>query len=175
MAAQENNSAVAAVSGFFKAIGGFFADFGTAVAKGDAFVKLSLIWMGAGYAKRKQYVKAVLMTLLEIAVIVFSVKFAMQYVPKFGSLGTVKMEKVFNMKTMKSEFNDYDNSFTILLFSLFSFVVWFAAAVVWFKNVINAYALQKLEEAGKHINTFKEDLVSLTEEKFHPQVFSELF
>ena len=167
MAAQENNSAVAAVSGFFKVIGGFFADFGTAVVKGDAFVKLSLIWMGAGYAKRKQYVKAALMTLLEIAVIVFSVKFAMQYVPKFSTLGTVKMEKVFNMKTMKSEFNDYDNSFTILLFSLFSFVVWFAAAVVWFKNVINAYALQKMEEAGKHINTFKEDLRSLTEEKFH--------
>ena len=167
MAAQDNNSAAAAVSGFFKSIGGFFADFGTAVVKGDAFVKLSLIWMGAGYAKRKQYVKAVLMTLLEIAVIVFSVKFAMQYVPKFSTLGTVKMEKVFNMKTMKSEFNDYDNSFTILLFSLFSFVVWFAAAVVWFKNVINAYALQKMEEAGKHINTFKEDLRSLTEEKFH--------
>lgn len=104
MAAQENNSAVAAVSGFFKAIGGFFADFGTAVVKGDAFVKLSLIWMGAGYAKRKQYVKAALMTLLEIAVIVFSVKFAMQYVPKFSTLGTVKMEKVFTMKTMKSEF-----------------------------------------------------------------------
>ena len=138
MAAQDNNSAAAAVRGFFKSIGGFFADFGTAVVKGDAFVKLSLIWMGAGYAKRKQYVKAVLMTLLEIAVIVFSVKFAMQYVPKFSTLGTVKMEKVFNMKTMKSEFNDYDNSFTILLFSLFSFVVWFAAAVVWFKNVINA-------------------------------------
>ena len=30
MAAQENNSAAAAVSGFFKAIGGFFTDFGTA-------------------------------------------------------------------------------------------------------------------------------------------------
>ena len=55
MAAQDNNSAAAAVSGFFKSIGGFFADFGTAVVKGDAFVKLSLIWMGAGYAKRKQY------------------------------------------------------------------------------------------------------------------------
>lgn len=155
------------VVGFFKEIGSFFGDFGTAVVKGDAFVKLSLIWMGAGYAKRKQYVKAVLMTLLEIAVIVFSVKFAMQYVPKFGTLGTVKMEKVFNMKTMKSEFNDYDNSFTILLFSLFSFVVWFAFAVVWIKNVTNAYVLQKKEEAGMHLNTFKEDLRSLIEEKFH--------
>ena len=159
MAAQEKKS--------LKAIGGFFADFGTAVMKGDASVKLSLLWMGAGYAKRKQYIKAILMTLLEIGIILFTVKFALQYVPKFGSLGSVKMEKVFNMKTMKSEFNDYDNSFTILLFSLFSFVVWFAAAIVWIKNVVNAYELQKLSEAGKHINTFKEDLRSLTEEKFH--------
>ena len=47
------------------------------------------------------------------------------------------------MKTMKSEFNDYDNSFTILLFSLFSFVVWFAAAVVWFKNVIKLTHFRK--------------------------------
>ena len=167
MAAQEKNSAASAVGSFGKAIGSFFRDFGTAVVKGDAFVKLSLLWMGAGYAKRKQYVKAVLMTILEIAVIAFTVKFAMQYVPKIGSLGTVKMEKVFNMKTMKSEFNDYDNSFTILLFSLFSFVVWLAAAVVWFKNIINAYVLQKMEEEGQHINTFKEDLKSLIEEKFH--------
>ena len=167
MAAQEKNSAASAVGSFLKAIGSFFRDFDTAVVKGDAFVKLSLLWMGAGYAKRKQYVKAVLMTILEIAVIAFTVKFAMQYVPKIGSLGTVKMEKVFNMKTMKSEFNDYDNSFTILLFSLFSFVVWLAAAVVWFKNIINAYVLQKMEEEGQHINTFKEDLRSLLEEKFH--------
>ena len=107
------------------------------------------------------------MTILEIAIIAFTVKFAMQYVPKIGSLGTVKMEKVFNMKTMKSEFNNYDNSFTILLFSLFSFVVWLAAAVVWFKNIINAYVLQKMEEEGQHINTFREDLKSLVEEKFH--------
>lgn len=164
---QEKNSAAKAVGSFFKAIGGFFSEFGTAVSKGDAAVKLSLLWMGAGYARRKQYVKAVIMTILEIAVILFTVKFAMQYVPKFGSLGTVQMEKVFNMETMKTEFNDYDNSFTILLFSLFSFVVWFAFIVVWIKNVVNAYELQKLEEAGKHINTFKEDLHSYKEEKFH--------
>lgn len=31
-------------------IGPFFANFGTAVSKGDWSVKLSLLWMGAGYA-----------------------------------------------------------------------------------------------------------------------------
>ena len=167
MANQNENSIAAAAGGFFNAIGRFFSSFGTAVAKGDAFVKLSLLWWGAGYARRKQYVKAVLMTALEVALILFTFGFAMDYVPKFGTLGTVKPEKVFNMKTMKNEWNDYDNSFQILLFSLFSFVVWFAAFVIWIKNVVNVYALQLRAQAGKHINTFKEDLHTLLEENFH--------
>lgn len=165
--AESKNTAGQAVSGFFKAVGAFFGEFGTAVAKGDICVKLSLLWMGAGYARRKQYAKAVLMTLLQAAIILFTLKFAMEYVPKFGTLGTVKPEKVFNMKTMKNEFNDYDNSFQILLFSLFSFVVWFAAAIVWMRNVIAVYRLQKTAEAGKHVNTFLEDLRSYKEEKFY--------
>ena len=134
MANQTKGGAAEAIGGFFKAIGGFFSGFGTAVAKGDLFVKLSLLWWGAGYARRKQYIKAVIMTALEAAVILFTIFFAMDYVPKFGSLGTVKAEKVFNPDTMKSEFNNYDHSFKILLFSLFSFVVWFAAIIVWMKK-----------------------------------------
>lgn len=123
--------------------------------------------MGAGYARRKQYVKAILMTLFEIAVIAFTVMFAADYVSKFGNLGSVQAEKVFNMTTMKNEWNDYDNSFEILLFSLFSFVVWLVSFVVWMANVINTYKLQKTAEAGKHINTFREDVYTYMEEKFH--------
>ena len=112
MASQnKKEGAAAAVGSSFRAIGRFFADFGTAVVHGDIWVKLSLLWMGAGYARRKQYVKAVIMTALEMAIILFTIFFAMNYVPKFGSLGTVEPEKVFNMQTMKNEWNDYDNSF----------------------------------------------------------------
>ena len=107
------------------------------------------------------------MTALEAAVILFTIFFAMDYVPKFGSLGTIKAEKVFNPQTMKSEFNDYDHSFMILLFSLFSFVVWFTAIIVWIKNTINVYMLQLMEKQGEHINTFKEDLKTYIGEKFH--------
>ena len=70
-----------AIGGFFGAIGGFFADFGRAFAGGDFFVKLTLLWWGAGYARRKQYMKALLLTLLEAAVILFTCGFAMRYVP----------------------------------------------------------------------------------------------
>ena len=62
-----------AISGFFAVIARFFAEFATAMAKGDLFVKLTLVWWGAGYLRRKQYVKALLMTLLEAAVILFTV------------------------------------------------------------------------------------------------------
>ena len=167
MVEQNKRTAVQAAGGFFKAVGNFFTEFGTAVVKGDLFVKLSLLWLGAGYARRKQYVKAALMTILEVAIILFTVNFAMEYVPKFATLGTVKPEKIFNMKTMKNEFNDYDNSFQILLFSLFSFVVWFASAIIWMKNTVNVYKLQKTAEAGNHVNNFLEDLHSYKEEKFH--------
>ena len=54
---------------FLNAIKKYFADFGTAVAKGDIWCKLSLLVMGAGYWGRKQIVKGVLMTALEVVVI----------------------------------------------------------------------------------------------------------
>ena len=42
---------------FLNAIKKYFVDFGTAVAKGDIWCKLSLLVMGAGYWGRKQIVK----------------------------------------------------------------------------------------------------------------------
>ncbi|MGN0203467.1 MAG: carbohydrate ABC transporter permease [Coprococcus sp.] len=156
----------------FAAIGRFFGEFGHAVAKGDWAVKLSLIWMGAGYARRKQYIKALLMTILEVAVILFTVKISMQYVPKFLTLGTVQAEQVFNMETMKTEWNDFDNSFMILLFSLFSFVVWFAAFIVWARNIVNVYNLQLQAERGEHINSFREDMRRYIEDRFYVTMLS---
>ena len=155
------------VSAFFSAVGNFFWDFGEAVSKGDLFVKLSLIWMGAGYFRRKQYVKSVLITIFEVLVILYSVLFASQYVPKFGTLGTVKREAVFNPATMKNEINDFDNSFMILLFSLVSFVVWAIFLAMWISNVKRAYELQKMEARGEHINTFMEDVDTYRNENFY--------
>lgn len=157
----------AGLNSFFKAIGSFFKDFGEALAKGDIFVKLSLIWWGAGYARRKQYIKAILVTVLEVAVIAYTVGFAMDYVSKFGTLGTVKQEAVFNPVTMKNEMNDYDHSFLILLISLITIVIWVASFVFWLGNVVSVYRLQQSAEKGHHINTFREDMHDLFNKKFH--------
>ena len=155
------------VAGFFGGIGRFFRGFGEAVAKGDLFVKLSLIWMGAGYFRRKQYVKSVLITIFEALIIIFSVVCSAQYIPKFGTLGTVKRASEFNPVTMKNEINDYDNSFMILLFSVVSIVIWIVFLLVWISNVRRAYELQKMAEKGEHINTFLEDLNTYRNENFY--------
>ncbi len=161
------NKVKAGLQTFFAAVGGFFREFGRSVAKGDLFVKLSLVWMGAGYIRRKQIAKGILMTLFEAAVILYSVLFAGKYVAKFATLGTVKQEVVFNIATMQNEFNDFDNSFIILLFSVISFLVWAVFLVVWLYNMVACYRLQRRAEAGEHINTFREDLKSFVNEKFH--------
>lgn len=166
------NEKTLALTGGSAGIGGTFRDFGTAVVKGDLFVKLSLLWWGAGYVRRKQYVKAVIMTLLEAAIIWYTFAFAFQYVPKFGTLGTVQAEQVFNINTMKTEWNDYDDSFQILLFSVLSFVIWFTALVIWLKNTINVYRLQLRAENGLRINTFKQDINEYLNEKFHITLLS---
>jgi len=145
---------------------GKIKEFGKSVTQGDIFVKLTVLWWGLGYARRKQYIKALLITLLEAFVIVFTIKVSSQYIPKFGTLGTVKAEKVFNIKTMKNEWNDYDNSFMILLMSLFSFVVWIFGVIVMIFSVNGSYSLQLKAKEGKHINSFIEDLKELRNEKF---------
>lgn len=157
----------AGLNSFGKAIAEFFGEFGEAVVKGDIFVKLSLLWMGAGYVRRKQYIKAILITIFEIAVLAFTFGFAMEYVSKFGTLGTVRQESVFNMVTMKNEFNDYDHSFLILLISLITFVIWAVSIVVYLGNVISVYHLQQRAKQGLHINTFREDVHELINKKFH--------
>ena len=148
----------AGLNSFGKSIGSFFKEFAEAVVKGDIFVKLSLIWMGAGYVRRKQYIKAILITIIEVAVLAFTFGFALDYVSKFGTLGTVKQEAVFNIQTMKNEFNDYDHSFLILLISLITFVIWAVSIVLYLWNEVAVYHLQQRAEQGLHINNFREDV-----------------
>ncbi|MBQ9118454.1 MAG: sugar ABC transporter permease [Lachnospiraceae bacterium] len=143
-----------------------------ALKNGDWAVKCSALWMGAGYLARKQYVKALIMTLYEVAMLAFIFVVGMPYLADFGTLGTVQLEYVFNMQTMKNEMNDYDNSFTILLFSVITFVAIVILFFSWLANLRAVHKLQKRAEAGKHINSFKEDVKSYLNEKFHITLLS---
>lgn len=156
-----------AVSAFFAGIGAFFSGFGEAVAKGDWAVKASIFVAGAGYWKRKQIVKGFLVTILEIAIILYTCLIGLPYIGQLNTLGTVEQAKVYNPVTKKNEVNDYDNSLLILLFGVISLCFLIVAILLWMGNVKNTYRIQKLAEQGKHINTFKEDCNAMLNDKFH--------
>ena len=163
----KENSKTNPVTAFFKVIATFFKGFTEAVVNGDGAVKASLLVMGAGYWKRKQIIKGVLVTLLEIAVLAYMALIGFPYIGKLGKLGTVQQQMVYNPTTMKNEVNDYDNSLLILLFGVISLVSIVVAIALWMRNMINVYRLQQLAAKGKHINTFQEDCKAMLNQKFH--------
>ncbi len=145
----------------------FFSSFVKDVREGDLWVRMSLVIFGAGYFKRRQFVKGVLVTVVQAAVFVLYPVLLWPYLSKFGTLGTVKRAAVFNATTMKNEVNDYDHSFMILLFGLIAILVLAAMVLFWVKNLHAVRRLEVLEKKGKKINRFTDDVRELLNEKFH--------
>lgn len=137
------------------------------IKQGDIWSRLSLIWMGAGYVGRKQYIKGILVTLLEICFFLFTGRVSLEYILKLNTLGTVQREEVLNLVTLKKTVNDYDNSLLILLFGVIGLLVIAAFLLFYFWNLKKVYALQKLAESGKHINSFTDDVKELINGKFY--------
>lgn len=151
---------------------GYFKDLVTAIAKGDWSVKLSMLFMGAGYTFHKQVIKGILVTIIEIAFIMMCIFYAAPNLAKFGTLGTVQFEQVLDPLTLQTTVNDYDNSFTILLNSIIALFLIVCFVFFWISNMKSVYRLQVIDNAPdsllkKHINTFIEDINSLFSEKFH--------
>ncbi|MBR6909098.1 MAG: sugar ABC transporter permease [Lachnospiraceae bacterium] len=157
---------------FFKALGKYFADFGTAVSKGDIWVKLSLFIMGMGYIGRGQVIKGLLVTALEAGFALFTIKISWPYITKLSTLGTVQREEVFDPLTMSKTVNDYDNSLLILLMGVLGIVIIAAFIFIYIANIKAAYRTMLLKKEGKHLNNFREDLRELVNDKFHITLLS---
>ena len=149
------------------AIGNYFKNLGVAFAKGDVWVKLSAVLMGTGYIARKQIVNGIIMFMVEALFAVMCIGYAAPNLAKFGTLGTVQFEQVFDPLTLTSTVNDYDNSFLILLNSIISLFLMVVFVLFWIANMKAVYRLQQKKENGEHINNFREDVRSMFNEIFH--------
>ena len=145
----------------------YFADFGTSIAKGDIWTKLSLVVMGSGYFAKKQYAKGVLITLFEALFAVMMIFFSGEYLCKLGTLGEVERVSVFDPLTMQTTVNDYDNSLLILLMGVLSIILIVGFVFVYIANMKSVYRLQVAAEKGERIKTFKEEMRSFVNERFH--------
>ncbi len=156
-----------ALGSLWHAIASSIVQFIRDIQEGDVWVRLSLLFFGAGYFGRRQFAKGIVITLLQAFIFIFYPQALWPSLRKFGTLGTVKRAAVFNPATLKNEVNDYDHSFMILLFGLIAIIVLAAVIVFWFQNIHNVRRMQVLQESGKKINRFSDDIRDLLNRKFY--------
>lgn len=152
---------------FFAGIGRYFAGVWQDFVQGDIWVKLSALLCGASCFARRQFVKGLLITAVEALVVWIVPAFFWQYISKLHNLGTVEAQYVLDRATRSKVWNDYDNSFKILLFGIIGVVIIIVALTLWLRNIRSAREVEVRARSGKHVNSFAEDLADCFGRKFH--------
>lgn len=144
----------------------------SAAAKGSIWTRLSFLVMGAGCVRYKQYARGLIYFLTEIGFFYFFRNFALQYLSKFNTLGTETQKKVWNEELQIFQRFPGDNSMLILLYSVLSLAVVIVFIYIWYANIRDAWNAQWNLEQGRKIDSFRDDLRSLTHERFHITLLS---
>lgn len=143
-----------------------------AAAKGSFWTRLSFFIMGAGCIRYKQYIRGILYFIIEIGFILFFKNFALQYLSKFNTLGTEAQIKVWNEELQIYQRFPGDNSMLILLYSVLSIAVAIVFVYIWYVNIRDSWRAQENFQLGRKIDTFQDDLRSLTHKRFHITLLS---
>ena len=144
----------------------------SAAAKGSIWTRLSFLVMGAGCIRYKRYVRGLIYFLTEIGFFYFFQNFALQYLSKFNTLGTETQKKVWNEELQIFQRFPGDNSMLILLYSVLSLAVVVVFIYIWYANIRDSWNAQQSMEQGRKIDSYRDDLRSLTHERFHITLLS---
>ena len=128
---------------------------------------LSLLVMGSGCFRFRQFGKGLLYLLSELAFFRFFFGFGWKYLSHFGTLGENTQLKVWNEELQIYQRVPGDNSMLILLFSVLTIAATILFVYLWVLNLKSAGELCLLDAQGKHIPSFREDLKSLLDSRFH--------
>ena len=140
-----------------------------AIKNGSFSTRLSFLFMGFGQIARGQFVKGFLYFLVQTAFLLFMIFFGFQYIVHLfsGDLGTKLSEEIWNEELQIFEKVKGDNSFLILLYGVVTLILIAFFVIVWMMNVKGAYDNDKRVARGARVNTFKEDVHVLLNEKFY--------
>ncbi|MBQ1362863.1 MAG: sugar ABC transporter permease [Oscillospiraceae bacterium] len=105
--------------------------------------------------------------LSELAFFRFFFGFGWKYLSHFGTLGENTQLKVWNEELQIYQRVPGDNSMLILLFSVLTIAATILFVYLWVLNLKSAGELCLLDAQSKHIPSFREDLKSLLDSRFH--------
>ena len=128
---------------------------------------LSVLVMGSGCVRFRQFGKGFLYLLSELAFFRFFFGFGWKYLSHFGTLGENTQLKVWNEELQIYQRVPGDNSMLILLFSVLTIAATILFVYLWVLNLKSAGELCLLDAQSKHIPSFRDDLKSLLDSRFH--------
>ena len=145
---------------------------GRALTGGDIWTKLSAVIMGAGLFGHGQRIKGLLVFLLEISFMFFMAAAGLHNLAMLPSLGTVEAGEVYNEAKGIYEYTQGDNSLLILLYGVVAVFVVLAFILLWILQMKHSYKIQKMQEEGRHVPSFIEDIRSLFDGNLHITLMS---
>ncbi|MDO5294450.1 MAG: sugar ABC transporter permease [bacterium] len=138
-----------------------------ALKKGDLFTRLSAVVMGLGNIVRGQIIKGLIYLAAEIYFIIFMVTKGVTCLEDLVTLGTKTSTEYFDETSQMYRMQLGDNSMLCLLYGVMTIFVMIGFFLIWRGNLKSSYAAQLKQEAGKHVQSFKEDLADLLNGQVH--------
>ena len=133
----------------------------------DVLYRLSFLIFGLGNLINGQIARGGILLGIEIAYIVYMVKFGVGAIADFITLGTVEQGQVYNEALGIYEYSKGDNSMLCLLYGVITIVLTVAVIIVARASYKSALCTQLRKERGMKIPTIKDDVRSLKEENLH--------
>lgn len=138
-----------------------------ALKKGDTRTRLSFLLMGSGCLFRGQIGRGMLYLLAEGLFFLYLFGFGWKYLAKFPTLGTQTQYRVFDEEAGIYRITAGDNSMEILLFSVVTIVLILLFLRLYAGNIRAAWRAQRQQAAGEPLVSFREDLRSLADSRYH--------
>lgn len=138
-----------------------------ALTQGGMETKLSAVLMGLGNIVHGQIGKGLLYMAGEAAYIVFMAMYGIGFLKMLPSLGSVPQREVWDEAQQVYLYVKGDQSILILLYGVAVILLTVVMAWGWKGALRSAYKAECLHKAGRHVNTFAEDIKSLLHENLH--------
>lgn len=142
-------------------------DIWTTFTHGSWQTKVSYLVMGFGSICRGQILRGILFFLFEAIFIVYMILSGAHWLSKFGTLGTVSSEEIYDEITDSYITVAGDDSFKILLYGLLTVIFIIGLIYTWRVNVKQNKVLDEIVATGKKVKSGKDDLKSLLDDQFH--------
>ena len=140
-----------------------------ALKNGGPVVWASCLIMGLGQFAAGQYIKGLIFLAIEIAFIAFMVipYGGLHWLGMMPSLGDKVTAEVWSDELGIYVYEQGDNSQQILLYAVATLVATVVFFVIWRASIRSGFKGLSIKKAGKHVPTFKDDVLALFDENIH--------